>query len=239
MLNFFRRRDTVVRVMLGGFLVVICVAMVMFLIPQGAGSDTGLPPGQQTVASVNGTPILGNQLTTQLTRYENGQQIPPQLVPMLGQEILRQLVIQQALVDQARSLGLTPTNAEIVQAAQQQISDPAPTRSHARARDSASARHSAGLGGSSPQSRPYSHERRNRAGRPAAVPRALPWRQVRGRRPSGATAFAAPNDAAAIRRSDAAAAHDQQDRKSGHRSGAREPGRSSPAVREGQRKSSP
>ncbi|HWG37727.1 MAG TPA: SurA N-terminal domain-containing protein, partial [Terriglobales bacterium] len=121
MLNFFRRRDTVVRVMLGGFLVVICVAMVMFLIPQGAGSDTGLPPGQQTVASVNGTPILGNQLTTQLTRYENGQQIPPQLVPMLGQEILRQLVIQQALVDQARSLGLTPTNAEIVQAAQQQF----------------------------------------------------------------------------------------------------------------------
>lgn len=121
MLNFFRRRDTVVRIMLGGFLVVICVAMVMFLIPQGAGSDTGLPPGQQTVASVNGTPILGNQLTTQLTRYENGQQVPPQLVPMLGQEILRQLVIQQALVDQARSLGLTPTNAEIVQAAQQQF----------------------------------------------------------------------------------------------------------------------
>ncbi|MGH9394614.1 MAG: peptidylprolyl isomerase [Terriglobales bacterium] len=120
MLNFFRRRDTVVRVMLGGFLVVICVAMVMFLIPQGAGSDSSAPIGQQTVASVNGTAITGSQLTAQLARMEGNQQIPAQLVPMLGQEVLRKLVIQQAVMDQASSLGLTPTTAEIVQAAQQQ-----------------------------------------------------------------------------------------------------------------------
>src|SRR6185312_5547214 len=43
-----------------------------------------------------------------------------QLLPMFGQQVLRNLVIQQALQDQARQMGLTPSTAEIIQAAQQQ-----------------------------------------------------------------------------------------------------------------------
>lgn len=120
MLNFFRRRDTIVRFMLGGFLVVICVAMVMFLIPSGSGSDSSAPVNQQTVATVNGAAITGIDLTQQLAREEGNQQIPAQLLPMFGQQVLRNLVIQQALADQARQMGMVPTTAEIVQAARQQ-----------------------------------------------------------------------------------------------------------------------
>ncbi|MGH9471469.1 MAG: peptidylprolyl isomerase [Terriglobales bacterium] len=121
MLNFFRRRDFVARLVLGGFLVVICIAMVMFLIPQGMSGDSSLPVGEQTVAKVNGAPITGQMITDQLTRIEGNQQLPAQLVPMLGQEVLKSLVVNQALLDQARQLGLTPTPAEIVASAQEQL----------------------------------------------------------------------------------------------------------------------
>ncbi|HEY7855396.1 MAG TPA: peptidylprolyl isomerase [Terriglobales bacterium] len=120
MLNFFRRRDTVVRFLLGGFLVVICISMVLYLIPSGNGADTNTPLNQQTVATVNGTAITGQDLTTQLARIEQVQQIPTQLAPMYGRQILKNLVIEQALADQARRMGMAPTDAEIVQAAEQQ-----------------------------------------------------------------------------------------------------------------------
>ncbi|MGH3182802.1 MAG: peptidylprolyl isomerase, partial [Streptosporangiaceae bacterium] len=120
MLNFFRRRDFVVRLFLGGFLVLICVAMVMFLIPGGGSGNSSGPINLQTVATVNGTAITGMDVTTQLARVEGNQQFPAQLVPMLGQQVLRNLVTEQALADQARAMGFVPTNDEIVQAARQQ-----------------------------------------------------------------------------------------------------------------------
>ncbi|MGH9487197.1 MAG: peptidylprolyl isomerase [Terriglobales bacterium] len=121
MLNFFRRRDTTARLVLGAFLVLICVAMVMFLIPQGMSGDSSLPLFDQTVASVNGTKITGGQLNTQIQRFGQGQQIPQQLMPMIAEQALRNLVITQALTDQAKKLGLAPTNAQIAQAARQQL----------------------------------------------------------------------------------------------------------------------
>ncbi|HEY7838777.1 MAG TPA: peptidyl-prolyl cis-trans isomerase [Terriglobales bacterium] len=117
MLNFFRRRDTFARLVLGGFMVIICVAMAMFLIPQGAGSDSSAPISQQTVATVSGTAITGQQLTDQLSRMEQGQQIPASLAPLLGQQVLKNLVAEQAITDQAQALGLAPTTQEIVAAA--------------------------------------------------------------------------------------------------------------------------
>ncbi|MGH9475556.1 MAG: peptidylprolyl isomerase [Terriglobales bacterium] len=121
MLNFFRRRDTTARLVLGGFLVLICVAMVMFLIPQGMSGDSSLPTYAQTVATVNGTKITGQDLTTQIQRFGQGQQIPQQLMPMVAEQALRNLVITQALTDQAIRLGLAPTNTEIAQMARQQL----------------------------------------------------------------------------------------------------------------------
>ncbi|MGH9466636.1 MAG: peptidylprolyl isomerase [Terriglobales bacterium] len=121
MLNFFRRRDTTARLVLGGFLVLICVAMVMFLIPQGMSGDSSLPVYAQTVATVNGTKITGQDLTSKIQQFGQGQQIPSQLMPMIGQQALRNLVITQALTNQAEKLGLQPTNSEIAQTARQQL----------------------------------------------------------------------------------------------------------------------
>jgi peptidyl-prolyl cis-trans isomerase D len=121
MLKFFRRRDLMVRIMLGGFLVLVCVAMVMFLIPNAGTNDTTTPIYQQTVASVNGVAITGGDFTAELTRVEGGQSVPAQVLPMLGQEVLQTLVARQALADEAQKLGFTPTSNDIVEAAQQQV----------------------------------------------------------------------------------------------------------------------
>lgn len=121
MLNFFRRRDTVARWVLGFFLVVICVAMVMFLIPQGSGNDTSTPLYSQTVATVEGVAITGGDVTAKLQQVGQGQQLPAQLIPMLAQQVVRNLVTQQAVADQAQRMGFTPTTEEIVAAARQQV----------------------------------------------------------------------------------------------------------------------
>ena len=121
MLNFFRRRDFVVRLMLGGFLVLICVAMVMFLIPSGGTNDTTTPIYQQTVATVNGVAITGGDFSAELTRVEGGQSVPPSVLPMLGQQVLQTLVERQMLTDEAQTLGFSPSTSDIVTAARQQV----------------------------------------------------------------------------------------------------------------------
>jgi peptidyl-prolyl cis-trans isomerase D len=121
MLKFFRRRDFVVRLMLGGFLVLICVAMVMFLIPSGPSNSSTTPIYQQTVATVNGVAITGGDFNAELTRVEGGQSVPAEVLPMLGQQVLQTLVARQALAAEAQKLGFTPSTADIVAEARQQV----------------------------------------------------------------------------------------------------------------------
>lgn len=120
MLNFFRRRDTAVRFILGGMLVMICVAMVLFLIPGWGTGANNTPLNQDEVATVDKQPISGLDLNLQLQQQEQGRQLPPQLAPYFAQQILRNMILRVALADQAQKMGLVATNAEVVQAAQQQ-----------------------------------------------------------------------------------------------------------------------
>lgn len=119
MLNFFRRRDTAVRFILGGFLVLICVAMVIMLIPGGLTGDGGNNP-DQTIASVDGTRISAMDLSNELTRFEQGRQIPQALMPYFGRQILKNLVMEKALSEEAAKMGFTATNDEVVRAARMQ-----------------------------------------------------------------------------------------------------------------------
>lgn len=121
MLNFFRRRDTAVRFILGGFLVLICVAMVIMLIPGGLSGNGDNSP-DQTVASVDGTKISAMDLSNELSRFEQGRQIPQALMPYFGRQILKNLIMEKALSEEARTMGFTATNEEVVRAAR--IQDP-------------------------------------------------------------------------------------------------------------------
>lgn len=119
MLNFFRRRDTAVRFVLGGFLVLICAAMVIMLIPGGlnGSGDTG---SNQTVATVEGSTISGADLSNEMSRFQQGRQIPQALMPYFGQQILKNLLMEKALSAEAQRMGFTATNEEVVHAARLQ-----------------------------------------------------------------------------------------------------------------------
>ncbi|MHB8735395.1 MAG: peptidylprolyl isomerase [Terriglobales bacterium] len=114
MLNFFRQRETAVRVLLGFFLVVICVGMVVTLIP-GFNSSSGSDVSVQPVATVGGEPITSADFRQQLDQTLEAQHLPAQFASFFGQRLLNQMVAQKALVQEARRLGLTVSQDELVQ----------------------------------------------------------------------------------------------------------------------------
>ncbi len=115
MLNFFRRKDATARYMLGGILVIICVAMVMFLVPQFTGGSTVGGDASAAVATVDGREISSTELTSEISHFQQAQQqaLPPEYIPLFGREILNSLIMENALGDQALRMGLTASSSEI------------------------------------------------------------------------------------------------------------------------------
>ncbi|MGH9536073.1 MAG: peptidyl-prolyl cis-trans isomerase, partial [Terriglobales bacterium] len=115
MLNFFRRKDAAARYMLGGILVIISVAMVLFLVPGIAGGGGG-PIGSgnsSAVATVDGRQISTTELTNAISRIEQTEQLPAEYLPYFGQQILNSLIMHHALGDQARRYGLSASSSDI------------------------------------------------------------------------------------------------------------------------------
>lgn len=101
-------------------LALVVLTFVLFYIPDFLSSTTGASPGD-TVALVEGRAITVREFqrrySAQLTAYRNayGAQMNEQLLRQLGieQQILQQLVDEQAMVAEARRQGFTVSNAEI------------------------------------------------------------------------------------------------------------------------------
>lgn len=123
MLNFFRRKDATARYMLGGILVIICVAMVMFLVPQFTGGSTVGGSASAAVATVDGREITSTELTSEISRFQQAQQqtLPPEYIPLFGREILNSLIMENALGDQALRMGLTASSSEIADTIREQM----------------------------------------------------------------------------------------------------------------------
>lgn len=102
-------------------LALVVLTFVIFYIPDfltQSGTGAG---GAETIATVQGTPISVSQFqrryTAQLSAYRQayGQSISEQLLRQLGieQQILQQLVDEEAMVAEARRQGLQATDAEV------------------------------------------------------------------------------------------------------------------------------
>jgi len=113
MLNFFRQRETAVRVLLGFFLVMICVGMVVTLIPGFNSSNPTGNNGDQPVATVGGEDITSLEFRQQLDQTLEAQHLPAQFASFFGQRLLNQMVAQKALVQEAQHLGLGISREEL------------------------------------------------------------------------------------------------------------------------------
>ena len=110
MFQFFRRRDTWVRVFLAALLLLVCIMLVVTLIP-GIGSETF---DEAVVATIGSEKVTGTDLLRQLQQVTRGNRMPPDLLPLYAPQILERLVTEKAIQQEARRLGLTVSTEELL-----------------------------------------------------------------------------------------------------------------------------
>jgi len=104
-------------------LALVCLAFVIFYIPAFLGKDADGAMSTDDVASVDGRTITVNEFRrayqTQLQVYRQayGGNISEQMLKQLGisQQILQQMVDEQAALSEARRQGIDVTDAEVAQ----------------------------------------------------------------------------------------------------------------------------
>ncbi|MGC2327211.1 MAG: peptidyl-prolyl cis-trans isomerase [Candidatus Sulfotelmatobacter sp.] len=121
MIRFLQTPGPIKKVVLGGMLIVICVAMLVYLIPSSGSSSSG-NPSVQSVATVDGNDITAVDVRNtarqmaqqQAARYgAQASMIMPFLLQQATQQAADQLITRQVLISQAHHLGLRVTPAEI------------------------------------------------------------------------------------------------------------------------------
>lgn len=121
MIRFLQTPGPIKKFVLGGILVVICGAMLVYLIPSGGNSSSG-NSNAQFVATVDGNEISADDVRKtarqmaqqQAQRYgAQANMIMPFLIQQATQQAADQLVTRQVLLDQAERLGLRVTPNEI------------------------------------------------------------------------------------------------------------------------------
>ena len=122
MIRFLQTPGPTKKIVLGGLLIIICVAMVITLIPGGLGSDILGQPGKGVIAKVDGNDVTAEQVR-QTARQMAEQQAAQygknaaMLLPFLRQQATRQaaeqLITRQALVSEAEHMGMHVTPQEV------------------------------------------------------------------------------------------------------------------------------
>jgi peptidyl-prolyl cis-trans isomerase D len=109
MLKTIQNRNTMVKVVLGVLLGIICLSMALTL---GVGSFGNLSDTGDALARVGGADITQNDVQTLLARVSRNQPIPPMMRDLYARNVLDQLVLQKSLELEASRLGLRVTPEE-------------------------------------------------------------------------------------------------------------------------------
>jgi peptidyl-prolyl cis-trans isomerase D len=115
MIRFLQTPGPIKKVVFGGLLIILCLAMLVYLIPGGMGSSS---TQQGVVATVAGENITTQQVQQQAQQmiqrqFPQGAAQAQQLMPFFAGQAAQQLIGRQALVAEAHNLGLHVTDAEL------------------------------------------------------------------------------------------------------------------------------
>jgi peptidyl-prolyl cis-trans isomerase D len=112
MIRFLQSGNKAAKYILGGFLTILAVSMVAYLIPGFMTSvDANTRPG--VVATVAGAEIRSDQVTKVVQQQMRSQRVPDFYVPMLMQQAFNRLVQEQEMRYEAGRLGLKVYDSEI------------------------------------------------------------------------------------------------------------------------------
>jgi len=114
MIRFLQTPSLAKKVILGGMLLFICVAMVITLIP-GTGLDFfgNASPTTGVYASVGDEQVLTTDIEKAAQKQAQQQGLPPQFVSFLVPQVADRIVSQKALLVEAHRLGLKVSDEEL------------------------------------------------------------------------------------------------------------------------------
>jgi peptidyl-prolyl cis-trans isomerase D len=119
MIRFLQTQGPTKKIILSGILLVICGAMIITFIPGGLTSEFTGQPGQGTVAKVDGSDVTVEEVRD-TARGMLQQQMPQgganmnMLLPFFTQRAADELISRQALLSEAKRLGLHATPPEVL-----------------------------------------------------------------------------------------------------------------------------
>jgi peptidyl-prolyl cis-trans isomerase D len=118
MFDLFRSRDKLVRILLGGLLLVVAFSMLTYLVPSyntgGSGSD-------QIVAEIGKDTITLPEMQRSIQLTIRARQLPTEILPTYIPQIVDGMVLERALVYQAARLGLQVNDSEVVELIRQTV----------------------------------------------------------------------------------------------------------------------
>lgn len=120
MIRFLQTPGPVKKVILGGLLTIICVLMVITLVP-GFGSSSmfgGGTPQRGVVATVDGNDVTSLEVQKQAKQmvarqFPRGGSQAAMLLPFFASQAAQELIQREAVVAEARRLGLRATDADV------------------------------------------------------------------------------------------------------------------------------
>ena len=114
MLNVFRKRQSLVKIVLGFVLFLVCITMVITLIP-GMTGDTGDTASNPVVAEVAGDKITSFEVQQSLQQVSQRNRIPSEMMPFYSTQILNEMVLEKASLQEASRLGLKVSESELLE----------------------------------------------------------------------------------------------------------------------------
>jgi peptidyl-prolyl cis-trans isomerase D len=117
MIRFLQTPTKAKKIVLGALLLLICGAMVITLVPGGILGDAfGTGGSSSAVARVGNQDITVPEVETlarQMARQQFPKGMPSQLLPFMRQRAVESLIMQRALLEEARRMGLSVTDEEL------------------------------------------------------------------------------------------------------------------------------
>jgi peptidyl-prolyl cis-trans isomerase D len=119
MFDLFRSRDKLVRILLGGLLLIVAFSMLTYLVPNysnGSGSAS-----DQIVAEIGKDTITLPEMQRSIQLTIRARQLPMEILPTYIPQIVDGMVTERALVLEAQRLGLQVNDSEVVELIRQTI----------------------------------------------------------------------------------------------------------------------
>lgn len=118
MFDLFRSRDKVVRILLGGILLLVSLSMLTYLVPS---FNSGSSSTDQVVAEVGEETITAPMVAKVLSQFSRNGKITPDMLQRYVPTMVDDMILQRAMAYEAKRLGYKVSDAEMRDAIKERI----------------------------------------------------------------------------------------------------------------------